>query len=232
MSDPLIIEHIVVQAGATVLVDVSDLIVRPNQLTAVVGPSGSGKTLLLRALARVLPASVTATTVRHPAASRVAWMPQDCVAALDPLRTVGEQVCQTLLTSGSPDTVSQTLQRVGLAAADAERFPAELSGGMAQRVVLAQALAMRVHTLLVDEPTSGLDPLLTQQIIDLIAAHTSPNLGVLWVSHDLRQVRGRADQIWVMDGGTVVEFASTTAELTSAVARTLLAQTPGLPHEH
>jgi ABC-type dipeptide/oligopeptide/nickel transport system ATPase component len=156
-------------------------------------------------------------------------MPQDCMAALDPLRTVSEQLAQTLLTSGSPDTVLQTLEAVGLRAADATRFPSQLSGGMAQRVVLAQALAMRVHTLLVDEPTSGLDPLLTQQILDLIAAHTSPRLGVLWVSHDLRQVHGRAHRIWVMNAGTVIETAASADTLRSDVARALLVQTPGMP---
>jgi peptide/nickel transport system ATP-binding protein len=228
MSDALTINSVEVRAQATVLVDVQDLTIQPGEMTAVVGPSGSGKTLLLRALAHVLPPGLTHNVQTTPARARVAWMPQDCMAALDPLRTVGEQLAQTLLTSGSPDPVSQALERVGLKATDADRFVAELSGGMAQRVVLAQALAMQVHTLLVDEPTSGLDPLLTQQILDLIAAHTGPRLGVLWVSHDLRQVRGRADRIWVMHAGTVIETADSVDALNSDVARSLVNHTPGL----
>ncbi len=228
MSDALTIDCVEVRAGATLLVDVHDLTIHPGKMTAVVGPSGSGKTLLLRALARVLPSGLSHTVQTTPESARVAWMPQDCMAALDPLRTVGEQLAQTLATSGSPDTVSQTLERVGLSATDAARFPAQLSGGMAQRVVLAQALAMQVHTLLVDEPTSGLDPLLTQQILDLIVAHTGPRLGVIWVSHDLRHVRGRADRIWVMEGGAVVETTDSVDTLRSDVARALLHHTPGL----
>ncbi len=228
MSDTLTIDVVAVGAGKNVLVDVQDLTVHPGEVTAIVGPSGSGKTLLLRSLARVLPPGLTNRVQTTPAHARVAWMPQDCMAALDPLRTVGEQLAQTLLTVSSPDPVSQTLERVGLRATDAARFPAQLSGGMAQRVVLAQALAMQVHTLLVDEPTSGLDPLLTKQILDLIIAHASPCLGVLWVSHDLRQVRGRADRIWVMHAGTVIETADSVDALNSDVARALLDHTPGL----
>ena len=228
MSDALHIQSVTVRDGNQSLIEIGDLVVQPGEMTALVGPSGCGKTLLLRALARALPPNLSATQQTTPTRPAVAWMPQDCLAALDPLRTVGEQLRQTLSTCGSQDSVEQVLGSVGLTTAEAHRFPAQLSGGMAQRVVLAQAVAMRVNTLLVDEPTSGLDPLLTEQVVDLIASHLSPCLGVLWVSHDLRQVRGRANSVWVMDAGRIVETATRLHLLHSSVARELLRNTPGL----
>lgn len=225
MSDALAVQDVWVRAGDDVLVEVSDVTLAAGTVTAVVGASGSGKTLLLRALAGWVPPPLTASP---GAPTRTGWMPQDARGALDPLRTVAEHLTVTARAHGAIASVSEVLADVGLSATDALRFPAELSGGMAQRVVLAQVLLTRAHTLLVDEPTSGLDPLLAASIAERLMACARRGHAVLWVTHDLRRVGGRADALWVMHRGRRVEQATSLSALTSDPARRLIARTPGL----
>lgn len=163
----------------------------------------------------------------------VGYLPQDARASLDPLLRVGRQVrTAAALRTGNPEENPRPwLLRAGLK--DPERveqlFPHELSGGMAQRVAIAQALARGSRFLIADEPTTGLDPTVQRGILDEIRRLASEGMGVLFITHDLRILPGLADEVLVMEDGRVVERLTAErlrdGELASAPGRRLVEAT-------
>jgi ABC-type dipeptide/oligopeptide/nickel transport system ATPase component len=157
------------------------------------------------------------------------YLPQDAVSALDPVLRIGRQVRDAAaLRTGIPDEDPRPwLKRAGLP--DPERverlYPHELSGGMAQRVVIAQALARGSRFLVADEPTSGLDPTVQRGILQEIRMLCEEGIGVLFITHDLRILPGVADRVLVMENGEVVEMTTAlkleTGELESEPGRRL-----------
>lgn len=150
-------------------------------------------------------------------------LPQDAPSALDPYARVGRQIAAAArLAKTSPDPVPW-LVRTGFSPVEAARvaaaWPHQLSGGMAQRVVVAQALARGSRFLLADEPTTGLDAPLQRRILRLLRQLADDGLGVLLVTHDLPSLAEVADRVLLMDGGRVTEEL-TPIELRSGVART------------
>ncbi len=232
---PLVLDGLTVKAGERTLVDEVTLSIWPGQLTGLVGASGSGKTLTCRALLGLVdldPGVVQADlripgadgTVRTPyahalGASRsgrdrafrglrgacVGYLPQHAQAALDPLLRVGRQI-------RAADPV-HWLVEAGFPAEDAPRvaelFPHELSGGMAQRVAIAQVLALGSPFLVADEPTTGLDAAVQRRFVEQLRRLADRGLGVLMVTHDLRLLADTADRVLLMDGGRIVESWST-----------------------
>lgn len=161
------------------------------------------------------------------------YLPQDARNALDPLFRVGRQVRDAAsLRSGDPDEDPRPwLRRAGLP--DPERverlYPHELSGGMAQRVVIAQALARGSRFLLADEPTTGLDPTVQRGIVEELRGLAAAGIGILFITHDLRILPGFADVVLVMDNGRVVETTTPVSlqsgDVDSDAARQLVAAT-------
>ena len=161
------------------------------------------------------------------------YLPQDARHALDPLLRIHRQVTLAgrprTLRSKAPEPL-RALEEVGFdqPARVARLYPHQLSGGMAQRVVIAQALARGSRFLLADEPTSGLDPEIAARILALLRGLADAGVGVLWVTHDMRLLT-QADRVVVMAKGKVVERlkptelqdakASATRELLTATAR-------------
>jgi ABC-type glutathione transport system ATPase component len=150
--------------------------------------------------------------------ARIALVPQDTGSALDPLRRVGPQVAAAArLHDGAGRRAGAVLARqlltwVGIA--DAARVaaarPAQLSGGMRQRALVAAALAGRPELVVADEPTSALDAGTAGQVLDLLArARAERGTAVLLISHDLALVADRADVVVVLDAGRVVETGPT-----------------------
>ncbi|MEA2143195.1 MAG: UDP-glucose/iron transport system ATP-binding protein [Solirubrobacteraceae bacterium] len=103
------------------------------------------------------------------------------------------------------DDVAALLDRVGLSPQLAPRDAAELSGGEAQRVCLARALAVGPEVLLLDEPTSSLDRFAAAAVEGVVRGLADDGLTVVWISHDLRQARRHGDDALVVFGGRVVE---------------------------
>ncbi len=201
-------EDVVVRRGdATILAGV-DGTVPERQVTVVAGPSGAGKTSLLRLCNRL----------DVPDRGRVAYRGQD-VTELDPLslrRRVG-MVFQTArllpgtvadnLQVAAPDAdrdeMAAALERVSLPAAMLDRPGDGLSGGEAQRVCLARTLITGPDVLLADEPTSALDATPKLAFERLTRQLTADGLTVLWVTHDLAQLRRLADHVLVLLDGRV-----------------------------
>lgn len=182
-------------------------------VTVLTGPSGSGKSTLLRLCNRLeVP---TTGTVRYRGAD---------VADLDPLahrRRVGMVFQRPTLFAGTvadnlavarPDgddgCYGAALERAGLDRSFLTRTGDELSGGEAQRACLARTLITDPEVLLLDEPTSSLDPASARLLERLVRGEADGGVPVLWVSHDLAQVRRLADRPMVLIAGRMADAAT------------------------
>ena len=208
-----------------------DLSVDAGETVALVGESGSGKSLTALSLMRLLPrgASVTGGSVAFEDQDVLSMTPrrlnrlrggeismlfQQPLAMLDPSATVGSQVeeavrLHTGLTGPAVAArVVELLREVGIPAPEirARAYAHQLSGGMAQRVMIAAALAGNPRLLIADEPTTALDVTVQLQILQLLARERSERrLATLLITHDLGIVSALADRIVVLYAGRVVE---------------------------
>ncbi|GAB2442348.1 ABC transporter ATP-binding protein [Nocardia tengchongensis] len=201
----IVLEQVSLGHGSTPVLDDVDAVFEAGACTAVVGPSGAGKTTLLRLLnrfgepdsGRVLLDGTPVTELDVLALRReVGLVPQKPVLLTD---TVAEEVRVGRAVDG--DTVDELLGAVGLPDGFAARRCAELSGGEAQRVCLARALAVRPRVLLLDEPTSALDGASALAIGELIRAQVRGGGSVVLVSHDPGFVAQVSDTVWTLSGG-------------------------------
>lgn len=233
-GDRLEVRHLRLQTGQRYPVQDCSWALGRGEVVALVGPSGSGKSLTLRAALGLLPSGIrqvggsihlvqegqdhllqNEADFKRIRGEFLTLIDQDARAALDPSTTVGMQVAQSaVLNQKAPDPLPW-LQAAGFTEAErvARLFPHELSGGMAQRVTIALALARGSRFLMADECTSGLDPSLQETVLDHLLTLRQQGVGILLVTHDLRLLPGRVDRIIVMEQGVSVEAAATPAEL-------------------
>lgn len=178
-----------------------NLRVRAGSVTALIGESGCGKSLVAAALCGLLPPGAAVTgqiTIagidiagdderqwRRLRGKRIGLVPQSAATSFTPVRPVGAQLAEVCARLHADRTPAQLLAAVGLNADVAGCFPHELSGGMAQRVAIAAALAGRPPLLLADEPTAGLDPDSAAMVWRLLADAAAEGAGVLVITHDL-----------------------------------------------
>jgi osmoprotectant transport system ATP-binding protein len=210
----------VVRDGRTIL-DGIDLRVAAGELIVLVGPSGSGKSTLLKSINRLI--GVTRGTVAIDGKDVMSLpLPElrrsvgYCFQAvgLFPHMTVAENIGVGLrLMGASPADVAKRvdalLERVSLPAAEfRERMPGTLSGGQAQRVAVARALATRPPVILLDEPFGALDPETRAQIQrELIAVCAEDGPTIVFVSHDLGEALTLGERIAVLHGGRLLRVA-------------------------
>jgi len=192
----------------------------------VIGESGSGKSSLARALTLLMPPQrgrvrfegrevqrlSTGELIAYRARLQLVF--QDPMSALNPRRRVGASIVRPLEAFGRlgarrPTHVAgELLERVGLPAHFAERFPHELSGGQRQRVNIARALALEPPALIADEVTSGLDVSAQARIVALLEQlRRETGLTIIFISHDLSLVRSLCDDVLILRAGEVVEAA-------------------------
>ncbi|WP_433464519.1 ABC transporter ATP-binding protein [Spirillospora sp. CA-128828] len=203
--------------------DGADLAVAAGETVGIVGESGSGKSTLGSAVGRLLPRAAVpvAGTVRIAGESvfdlapgalrrlrreRLGFVFQDPAGSLDPTMRVGAQL--RLALGDRRADVTPHLERVRLADARrvARSYPHELSGGMAQRVAIAMAMAGGPRLLVADEPTAALDAQVRAEVSDMVfALAAETGTSILWLSHDLPAARRLCGRIAVMYGGRVVE---------------------------
>ena len=183
-----------------------------HDVIAVVGPNGAGKSSLLRALAGLLPATgqlmVDGINLleRPPAQRNVGWVPQD--GALFPHLSAVDNVAFGLGGRRGRAVAREWLSRLGIDAL-ADRTPGQLSGGQAQKVALARALARNPRLLLLDEPLAALDVEARVDVRRAMRQHLAGFDGVvLLVTHDPVDVTSLANRVLALDEGRVVQQGS------------------------
>ncbi|UWQ11690.1 ABC transporter ATP-binding protein [Aliiroseovarius crassostreae] len=215
-----------------------DLSIAPGQVVGLVGESGSGKSLTALALMDLLPQGARTggeilldgaplptrartrsdTAMNRLRGQRLSMIFQEPMTALNPVKTIGDQVAETVLIHGAASRAEarriaqEKLLRVGLPPDEvpADRYPHELSGGQRQRVCIAQAIALRPDLLIADEPTTALDVTTQAQILDLLRELVrEEDMGLLLITHDLAVVAQMADHVAVMQRGVIVEQGPT-----------------------
>jgi peptide/nickel transport system ATP-binding protein len=205
-----------------------DLEVAAGEIVGLVGESGCGKSMTLLSAIGLLPEE---TRARVSGAGRLgahdllslnerSWRAlrgrevsvvfQEPMTGLNPLERVETQLAHVLRLHGrgTRADVPEMLRRVRIS--DPERvaraWPAELSGGMRQRVMIAMALACEPRLLVADEPTTALDVSVQADILDLMRARRQETgMAIVWATHDLRVVRAFCDRVCVMYAGKIVE---------------------------
>ncbi|MGC6452566.1 MAG: dipeptide ABC transporter ATP-binding protein [Candidatus Puniceispirillaceae bacterium] len=237
MSVPrLAIDNLSVRIGAAAVVDRASLSIGAGTVFGLAGESGSGKSMTALAVMGLLPSGAVrsgaarldgdALFTRDEAemcgirGRRIGMIFQEPMTALNPVRSIGDQVAETLtIHSGMAQAAARKvaadrLDRVGLAAGriGLDRYPHELSGGQRQRVMIAQAIALQPALLIADEPTTALDVTTQAGILDLLGGLVDEGeMSMLLITHDLAVLAGLSSAIAVMKDGRIVETGETEA---------------------
>jgi oligopeptide/dipeptide ABC transporter ATP-binding protein len=219
--------------GVVKAVDGVDFNVRVGEIFGLVGESGCGKSVTSLSILRLVsrPGKVvegtikflgrnlldmTETEMKQMRGNRISMIFQQPLPSLDPVYKVGDQVVEALQVHSKLgrkeawNLAVEMLDLVGIP--DAKRrahcYPFELSGGMAQRVMIAMALTCEPALLIADEPTTALDVTIQAQILELIGElRTRLGMAVILITHDLGVVAETADRVAVMYAGRIVEEA-------------------------
>jgi ABC-type dipeptide/oligopeptide/nickel transport system ATPase component len=235
MTAPLLdISSLTIRFGATLAVDDISFTLREGEAIGLVGESGSGKSATVLAALRLHPAGTTvsarklafrgqditrlsAGALRDLRGGGIAMIFQDPLTACNPLMRIGKQIAEVLVRHRGLSRSQADLEAISLLAQvgipeparRARQFPHEFSGGMRQRVMIAQALAGEPALLMADEPTTALDPTVQAEIVRLIARlRRERGMGLIWVTHDLALMAGIVDRVLVMRSGRIVEDAA------------------------
>ncbi len=233
---------------APALQDVS-LVLRGGECLGIVGESGSGKSTLGRAILHMLrheghilldgqAVAALPRPERRRALRRIQPVFQDPRESLNPRLRVRDALAEPLRLGGLFDVrldreVAVLLGKVGLDPSLAERLPGQISGGQAQRVAVARALAARPEIIVLDEPTSALDVSTQAMLLCLLRdLARSERVALVMISHDLAAVCSLADRIAVLKDGRIVEMADTAALVARpahAYSAALVATAPRVP---
>jgi ABC-type polar amino acid transport system ATPase subunit len=213
------IEGVSKHFGTTRVLDDITLQVQPAERVVIIGPSGSGKSTLLRCIngletigsGRIVvdgkEVGARGTSISQIRAE-VGMVFQQF--NLFPHKTVLENiVLAPVRVRGIPlrearEQARELLARVGLPE-KADEYPARLSGGQQQRVAIARALAMRPKVMLFDEPTSALDPELVGEVLEVMRALARDGMTMIVVTHEMAFAEDVADEVVVLDYGSIVE---------------------------
>jgi ABC-type dipeptide/oligopeptide/nickel transport system ATPase component/ABC-type dipeptide/oligopeptide/nickel transport system permease subunit len=208
--------------------------VRRGEVHGIIGESGSGKTQtafavlgLLPAGGRVVGGAITfegqsiagapESVYRGIRGRRIAYVPQEPMSNLDPAFTIGSQLTEPmrvvlgLSRSAAKSRTLDLLARVGIPnpARTFDAYPHEISGGMAQRVLIAGAVSCDPELLIADEPTTALDVTVQAEVLDLLRdLQAERNMGMLLVTHNFGVVADLCDRVSVMKAGRIVETGS------------------------
>jgi len=238
----LAFEGVDVAIGEAAILHGITLAVDAGRTLGIVGESGSGKSMTALAAMRLLPrgarlsgtirfdgrdlAAADERTMQSIRGGDIGMVFQEPMTALNPLRTIGSQVAESLRLhrvasdrSEAERLARETLERVGLppGRVSPERYPHELSGGQRQRVVIAIAIACRPKLLIADEPTTALDVTTQAAILALLRElRREEGLALVLITHDLAVVADMADDLVVMKGGRVVDAGAYRTVFSSA----------------
>lgn len=197
----------------------------PGECLAIIGESGSGKTTTVHMISRLADPSSGCITLDGQDITHLKGQElrrvyrtmqmvfQTPTESFDPRRTLGDGIGESLRNAGvskgeTREKVEALLERCGLGAEFADRYPHQVSGGQCQRAAIARALAIEPKLLICDEATSALDVTVQKEIMDLLnalRAQQGRNLSILFICHDISLVQQFADRVLVMYQGNIVE---------------------------
>ena len=226
--------HFETRRGIARAVNEVDLTLYKGERFGLVGESGSGKTTLILALLRMIKTpgfiaggsatfddgtdliQLSQADVRQARLARVAMVPQGAMNSLNPVMRIGDQLILTMREHGLEGereewlkSVEELLDKVGLKPEAARLYPHELSGGMKQRVCIAQAISLNPQLILADEPTSALDVVVQRQIMQTLRQlQHELDATVLLVGHDMGLMAQFAERVGIMYGGKLVEVGT------------------------
>lgn len=201
-----------------------DIEVKAGEVMAIVGQSGAGKSLLAHALLGILPKNactggklyfkghkLTPQRIKQIRGKEIALIPQS-ILYLNPLLKVGTQVARAARLSGlnrhkAKQAAHHSLARYLLDDSVARRYPFQLSGGMARRILTATATVGMADLLLADEPTNGLDTLAAEETLEHLRELADTGKAVLLITHNIDSVLKISDRVTVFYAGTTLEVA-------------------------
>lgn len=221
------------KAGALKAVDGVSYHIGNAETLGIVGESGCGKSVTSFSILGLLshPGKVTGGNIyfrdqnllalkpdemRKYRGKRIAMIFQEPMTALNPVLTVGYQICEQLLEHESmskAEALNRAVELLGLVGIPSPEkrvhdYPHQLSGGMRQRAMIAMALSCNPDLLIADEPTTALDVTIQAQILDLMQKlQETYKMSIQFITHDLGVISELADRVIVMYAGTVVEEA-------------------------
>jgi oligopeptide/dipeptide ABC transporter ATP-binding protein len=236
--------------GVVKAVDGVDFTVGRGEVLGLVGESGCGKSVTSLSIMRLIgiPGKVVEGKIMfegrnllelsesemvHMRGNRMSMIFQQPQSSLNPVFKIGDQVAevmqihQSMGKEESWNRAVELLRLVGIPDTDskAHAFPHEVSGGQAQRVMIAMALALNPQLLIADEPTTALDVTIQAQILDLLRdLRTRMDTAVILITHDLGVISEMADRVAVMYAGRIVEQA----DIKTLFARPVHPYTQGL----
>jgi NitT/TauT family transport system ATP-binding protein len=225
---PVAFEQVSVHLGGREIVSPSSFELKRGEFVCIIGPSGCGKTTLLRAAAGFVQPSGgrvlrNGQVVSSPS-REVAFVFQDYGRALLPWRTVQGNISLALEAAKVPDAerparIATVLETVGLSA-HAQKFPAQLSGGMQQRVQIARCLAQQPELMLMDEPFGALDAMTRESLQDELSRLVrEQGLTVMFVTHDLEEAIYLGDRVIAMRTNHTAAQPSMAAMLDVSIPR-------------
>jgi len=231
---------------------------REGEMMGLVGESGCGKTTLMLGLLRLLPPAgqivggqawfgeqeITALSEQEMEDIRwkcISIVFQGAMNALNPVRTVGQQIAEAI-EKHNPEMkgrvlegrVSELLDLVGITPDHKNHYPHQYSGGMRQRAMIAMALACNPQVVIADEPTTALDVMIQAQVLELLdKLRRKLGLSIVFVTHDLGVVAEMCDSVLVMYGGVTAEYSDVDTVYNTAqhpYTQELLKAFPDLSH--
>lgn len=236
MSDILKIEDLVIQydtdSGCVHALNGLSLTLREGETLGLVGETGAGKTTLARSIMGLIqcpPGKIVSGKIlyrgedlltmkeKHRQSIRgkeISMIFQDPMTSLNPVTTVGDQIAEAVMAhekigkKKAWEKALEMLETDGISRERANDYPHQFSGGMKQRVIIAISLVLNPKILLADEPTTALDVTIQAQVLDTIQAlRKKLDMSMILITHDLGIVAQTCEQVAIIYGGEVVEYA-------------------------
>ncbi len=230
MKDLLIIDNLTVSVGTKLLVNRVSFEVGQGKIVAIAGGSGSGKTTIGLSILRLLPSALSIEQgsiifegrhllglsrreMQHYRGKHIGMVFQEPLSAFDPLFTIGQQMDE-VLSVHTPLSGPQRYKKILEVLSEVElpdplrayrSYPHQLSGGMRQRAMVAQAIVAGPSLIIADEPTSSLDVTLQVKIMELFKRLRDKNMSILLIAHDLGMIAHLADEVIILHQGELVE---------------------------
>ena len=221
--------------GVVKAVNGVNLSVKADRILGIVGESGSGKSVTVLSMLRLIPypgkivrgavyfedmdlLEIDTEEMLRVRGRAISMIFQDPKGSLNPIETIGMQISEILLAHSMMSITEATertmdlLKEMSLPEHVFKLYPFEVSGGQAQRAMIAMAMAWRPKILIADEPTSNLDTTIQADVLTkLQRLRKETHSAVILITHNMGVIAQMADELAVMYGGAVVEYGDTTA---------------------